>query len=293
MLLHRLLGLIIIVLMLTGCNQVKEDVLKKLIVGVVSYGASARSLENYSELEDYLSNQLNSIIEIEPAYNEIKALDQIAQQEWDLVFAPAGLAVNAIDHHRYEPIIPLEGVEKLRSVIVVNADSRFQTKNELAGETIALGQKGSATGYYLPIYNLYGLSFAELRFSPTPKISLEWLENEEVAASALSLQEFRQHRKNYKHEQFRIIDIDSHKIPPGAILVTDKIEPELKEQIKSTLSQTPSHIASSAGFLPNEQLPQYEYLSDVIERVLQISERIKEQPARLYEVKQENVNSNH
>ncbi len=287
MLLRRLLGLVIIVLMLTGCNQVKEDILRKLIVGVVSYGASATSLENYSKLEDYLSNQLNSIIELEPAYNEIKALDQIAQQKWDLVFAPPGLAVIAIYQHQYEPIIPLEGVEKLHSVIVVNADSRFQTKAELAGETIALGQKGSATGYYVPIYNLYGLSFAELRFAPTPKTSLEWLENQEVAASALSLQEFRQHRTNYKHERFRIIDIDSRTIPPGAILIADKIEPEFKEQIKSTLSQAPSHIALSAGFLPNEQLPQYEYLVDVIERVLPISERIKEQPARLYEVKQE------
>ena len=143
MLLYRLLGLVIILLMLTGCNQVKEDILRKLIVGVVSYGASATSLENYSKLEDYLSNQLNSIIELEPAYNEIKALDQIAQQKWDLVFAPPGLAVIAIYQHQYEPIIPLEGVEKLHSVIVVNADSRFQTTAELAGETIALGQKGS------------------------------------------------------------------------------------------------------------------------------------------------------
>ena len=291
MLLRRLLGLVIIVLMLTGCNRVEEDVLKRLIVGVVSYGASARSnMENYSELEDYLSNQLNSIIELEPAFNEIRASAQIAQQRWDLVFAPPGLAAIAIYHHRYEPIIPLEGLEKLRSVIVVNADSRFQTKAELAGETIALGQEGSATGYYLPIYNLYGLSFAEVRFAPTPKTSLEWLDSQEVAASALSLQEFNQHRKNYKHDRFRIIDIDSHPIPAGAILLANKIEPERKEQIKSTLAQTPSHIAASAGFLPNEQIPQYEYLVDVIERVLPISERIKEQPARLYEVKQEIIN---
>ncbi|MDJ0689056.1 MAG: PhnD/SsuA/transferrin family substrate-binding protein [Xenococcaceae cyanobacterium MO_188.B32] len=291
MLLRRLLGLVIIVLMLTGCNRVEEDILKRLIVGVVSYGASARSnMENYSELEDYLSNQLNSIIELEPAFNEIRASAQIAQQRWDLVFAPPGLAAIAIYHHRYEPIIPLEGLEKLRSVIVVNADSRFQTKAELAGETIALGQEGSATGYYLPIYNLYGLSFAEVRFAPTPKTSLEWLDSQEVAASALSLQEFNQHRKNYKHDRFRIIDIDSHPIPAGAILLANKIEPERKEQIKSTLAQTPSHIAASAGFLPNEQIPQYEYLVDVIERVLPISERIKEQPARLYEVKQEIIN---
>ncbi len=285
MFLNRLLGVIFIILTMTACDRIEEEVPKKLVIGIVGYEESSLFLEKYSALQNYLSTQLKSIVELEATYNEIKALEQITKQKWDLVFASPGLAAIAIDRHQYSPLIPLEGLETIRSVIAVNADSRFQENTDLAGETIALGQEGSATGYYLPIYNLYGLTFAEVRFAPTPQTSLKWLDSGEVAAAALSLKEFNQYRKNFKNNRFRIIDIDSHTIPAGAIIIADKIEPSRKQQIKFSLSQTPSHIAASARFLPNEQLYQYQELIKVIERVSQIAERIKDKPARLYEPK--------
>ena len=285
MFLHRLLGVILIILTMTACDRIEEQVPKKLVIGIVGYEESSLFLEKYSALQNYLSTQLKSIVELEATYNEIKALEQITKQKWDLVFASPGLAAIAIYRHQYSPLMPLEGLETIRSVIAVNADSHFQENTDLAGEIIALGQEGSATGYYLPIYNLYGLAFAEVRFAPTPQTSLKWLDSGEVAASALSLKEFNQYRQNFKHNRFRIIDIDSHTIPAGAILIADKIEPSRKQQIKFSLSQTPSHIAASAGFLPNEQLYQYQDLIKVIERVSQITERIRDKPALLYEPK--------
>ncbi len=287
MLLHRILGIILVVWTITACNKIDEGVSKKLVIGVVSYGESSRSLEQYSDLQNYLSIQLKSIVELEPAYNEIHALEQIAKKKWDLVFASPGLAAIAIYRHQYKPMIPLEGIETLRSLIVVNADSRFQDHKDLGGEIVALGQEGSATGYYLPIYNLYGLTLAEVRFAPTPQTSLEWLDQGEVAAAALSLQEFNQYRNNFKPNRFRIINIDSRNIPSGAIVIVDKIDPEQKQKIQSVLSQAPSHIAASAKFLPSEEFSQeqYEYLIKVIKRVLPIAERIKDKPALLYESK--------
>lgn len=286
MLFHRLLKIIFIILTMTACSQIKDEVPNKLVIGVVSYGEGSHSLEQYSALQNYLSIQLKSIIELEPAYNEIKAREQISQQKWDLVFASPGLAAIAIYYHKYVPLMPLEGLQTLRSIIAVNSDSRFQENKDLAGEIIALGQEGSATGYYLPIYNLYGLSFAEVRLAPTPQTSLEWLDREEVAAAALSLEEFDKHRQNFKHNRFRIIDVDSRTMPSGAILIADKIELERKLEIQSVLSQAPSHIAASARFLPGENFPQYQYLIKVIKRVLPITERIGEKPARLYESKE-------
>lgn len=285
MLRHRFLGVILILWTVTACNQVKEGVFNKLVIGVVGYGESNLSLEQYSVLQNYLSLELKSIIEIEPAYNEIQALEQISRQKWDLVFASSGLAAIAIDRHQYQPIISLEGVEKNRSAIVVNKDSRFENRQDLGGQSIALGQEGSATSYYLPIYNLYGLTLKKVLFSPTPQTSLEWLEQGKVAAAALSLQAFNQYRQDYKPNQFRIIDIDSHPIPSGAIIIAGKIEPKQLVVILDTFKKAPSHIAASAQFLPREKVPQYEYLIKVIQRVTPISERIKEEPASFYELK--------
>lgn len=283
MLSHRLLGVIFIFWMIVGCNKVDEGISQKLVVGVVSYGESDLSLEKYADLQDYLSIQLKSIIEIEPAYNEVQAMKQIAEQRWDMAFAPPGLAAIATYKYRYQPILPLEGVEKLRSVIVTNQDSRFQTLQDLGGASIALGQEGSATSYYLPIYNLYGLTLQKVIFSPTPKTSLTLLEQGEVASAALSLQEYNQHRQDFKSKQFRILSIDSHTIPSGAIIISDKISPQKIESIQNSLAEAPSHIAASAKFLPNEEVSEYEYLVQVMERVVSISERIKKQPALFYE----------
>lgn len=284
--LQRLLKVIFILWTITACGRIDEGISQKLVIGVVAYDERDRSLEEYAELQNYLSTKLKSIIEIEPTYNEVQAREQIAKQRWDLVFASPGLAAIAISQHQYQPLLPLEGVEQARSVIVANQDSPFETHQDLNGQSIALGQEGSATSYYLPIYNLYGLTLQKVLFSPTPQTSLKLLETGEVAAAALSLQEFNRYRQNFKPKQFRIINIDSHTIPSGAIVISAKIPPQNSQLIEDALTQAPSHIAASAGFLPNEDASEYEYLIRVMERVLSISENIKDQPALLYEKKQ-------
>jgi len=86
---------------------------------------------------------------------------------WSLGLAAADLA---------EPIptsFPLEGVNNLRSILVVRRTALSRNLRELQGQTVALGQPGSATGYYFPIYNLYGLELSEIMLVTTPKTVLE------------------------------------------------------------------------------------------------------------------------
>ena len=284
---YRSIGLLFILWIIIGCNKVNEEISQKLVIGVVGYGEKNRSFEQHSDLQDYLSIKLKSIVEVEPAYNEIQAIKQIAEQRWDLAFASPGLAAIAIYQHQYQPILPLEGVEEVRSVIVTNHETPFKTHKDLNGASIALGQQGSATSYYLPIYNLYGLTLQKVLFSPTPQTSLKWLEKGKVVAAALSLQEYNKYRQDFKPEQFRIIHIDSHIIPPGAIIVSTKISPSKIQLIKKALAEAPSHIAASSKFLPNERPSEYKYLDRVIEKVKSISQRIGEQPALFYEQKKE------
>lgn len=277
--------LFFVILSITGCNRVERTVVNRLTMGVVSYESGESSLAQYSQLRDYLAAELNSIIELEPVYNEIQASNRIANQKWDLVFAPPGLAAIAIYRYRYLPVVPLEGIDNNRSVIVVKRDAAYQDLKDLAGEVIALGQVGSATKYYLPIYNLYGLAFQEVRFAPTAKTGMQWLESGAVAATALSLAEYHQYRQELGSNKFRIIYTDYHKIPSGAVIIGEKVERNQQAQIKRVLTAAPSHIAASAQFLPNESLPNYDYLMKAIERVEPIAVRIKEKPARLYKQK--------
>ncbi len=269
MLLRNIL-FIIVIWTITACNHSAETVIGKYSIGVVSYGSES-SVKQYADFEKYLATQLNSIIEIEPVYNEIKALEQISGKKWDLVFAPPGLAAIAISRYNYQPIVPLEATDETRSVIVARSNSTFKERRDLGGQTIALGQKGSATGYYLPLYNLYGLKFAQIFYAATPEEVLQLIDENKVAVGALSVAEYNLYRRNFDPNRFKVIYVDEHPVPSGAILISDRVEFNQQDKIAIALSQTPSFIAASAGFLPNEPLPNYQYLIKVIKRVQEIS----------------------
>ncbi|MGL6342573.1 MAG: phosphate/phosphite/phosphonate ABC transporter substrate-binding protein [Waterburya sp.] len=269
MLLRKIL-LVIIIWTTTACNPSTETVIRKHTIGVVTYGSES-SRKQYADFEKYLATQLNSIIEIEPVYNEIRALQQISEQKWDIVLAPPGLAAIAISRYDYHPIVPLEATDETRSVIVTQSNSTFKERRDLAGQTIALGQKGSATGYYLPLYNLYGLKFAEVLYAATPEEVLQLIDENKAAAGALSVAEYNLYRRNFDPNSFKVIYVDERPVPSGAILISDRVELNQQDKIAIALSQTPSFIAASAGFLPNESLPNYQYLIKVITRVQEIS----------------------
>lgn len=265
--------LIVVIFTLTACNRSTDNGVRgRYSIGVVSYGKSNTSLKQYADFKNYLGSELKSSIEFEPVYNEVRALEQISRKKWDLVFAPPGLAAIAISRYNYEPIMPLEGGDKSRSIVVVKQDSPLEERQDLAGKVIALGQKGSATGYYLPLYNLYGLNFQEILYAPTPQKILQWLDEDKISAGALSLAEYNLYRRDFSPNSFKVIYIDQHPVPPGAILISDRIERNQEAQIIVTLTNTPSFIAASAGFLPNEKLPDYSYSIEVIKRVQEISE---------------------
>jgi phosphonate transport system substrate-binding protein len=274
----------LIIWAITGCGSVNTPP-NRLSIGVVSYEESDVSLERFDKLKTYLGQQLKSVIELEPVYNEVKALQQIQRQSWDLVFAPPGLAALAISKYKYTAILPLAGTLDNRSIIVVLQNSPVNQVRQLEGKTIALGQVGSATGYYIPLYNLYGLSLAQIRLAASAREVLSLIATQQVNAGAMSIQQFHNERPNFSAVQFRIIDSDSRPVPSGAVLLSPNLERRLAEDIQKVLQETPSSLAASTGLIPNAKPADYSYLIQVVERVNQISERVKQQPAYLHETK--------
>ncbi len=281
--LSRRIFLVQLLLLLTACATPPPPPPGKLVIGLVSYGGGIRTIDQLAPFTNYLGAELKTLIELEPAYNELKALEQIKRKIWSLVFAPPGLAAIAIAGQQYLPLFPMAGVKDLRSVIVVLKDSPFQKLSDLEDKVLALGEVGSATGYYLPIYNLYGTTLAEVHFAPTPKTVLEWISNGEVAAGALSKAEFELYRSEFSQTQFRILYTDRHNIPPGVVLVSPTVERNQQEAIQTAMKAASPSIAESAGYITNGKVPDYKYLIQVVERVRPIAERIKQKPAPLYE----------
>lgn len=278
----RRLFLIELLLFLASCQSETDSFSGKLTLGLVSYGQGIRSIADLESFKNYLSAQLKTIIEIEPAFNEINAIDRIEKQVWSLVLAPPGLAAIAISKSNYLPLFPLEGITNLRSVIVVLDSSPVRQLKDLSNKIVALGENGSATGYYLPIYNLYGTTLAEVRIASTPKTALEWVAKGEVVAGALSKAEFDLYRGQFPGAKFRILHIDPHNIPPGAVLASPQIERNQLERIRQVMKAASPNIAQSAGYITNAKVPDYKYTIEVVKRVTAISEKINNKPAALY-----------
>ena len=254
---------------------------EQLAIGTLSYGSDKQPSAQYDSVKQYLEQKLPSLVQIEPTFNESKALERIRAKAWSLVFAPPGLAAIAISQYQYTPILPLEGINNSRSILVVKKDSTYRDLKSLTGKKLAIGQPGSATGYYLPIYNLYGLTLAELILAPTSKSILEAVAEGRADVGALSLTKFNTYKHEIPQAEFRILFTDPHKVPPGSILVSSAVELKLQESIRQLLIDSPSTVFQDAGFIPNGTVPDYKYMIAVVDRVRSIFPADQAQTAAL------------
>jgi len=174
----------------------------------------------------------------------------------------------------------MEGVNNLRSVLVVREDSSIKSLADIANKAVALGEPGSAAGYYLPLYDLYGVTLAEVRFAPTPKTVLEWLSQGIVTAGALSEDDFELYQHEFGQTKFRILHT-SRFVPPAVVLVAPTIDRNQEEQIKAVMSKAPASITGDAGYITNAKLPNYEQFIQIVEKVRPLETRVREKPAVL------------
>ena len=280
--LSRRLFILQTLLLITACAAEEASNQRlELVLGVISYGEGKQALERFARFREYLGEKVRAVIQLEPTFNEKMAIERIQRRAWSLVFAPPGLAAIASANYQYLPIFSLKIDGNLRSILVVRKDSPLRQLKDLQGKTVALGLVGSATGYYFPLYNLYGLTLAEILFAPTPKTVLEWVAQGKAAAGAISLEEFNLYRTQLDAVGFRILFTDSQTVPPGAILIGPNIEKNRQELIRNYMKDAPPALVRDVGYLANAEPPDYQYMISVVKRVESIAARINSKPVRL------------
>jgi phosphonate transport system substrate-binding protein len=251
----------------------------RLTIGVVSYDET-RSLDQYQRFATYLAEQLQAVVELEPVFNEIRAVEQVQAANWSLVFAPAGLAAIAVAEANYLPVFPLLGIPNQRSVLVVLGNSRLQGLGDLANQAIALGEPGSATDYYLPLYDLYGLTLSRIEFASTPATALEWIAQGRVAAGAMSEEDFQRYRQGFGDGTFRILHT-GRAVPPGAVLVSPRVDRNQQQYIETAMKNAVSNITADAGYIPHAPPPDLSQIIALVKKVRPLKSRLQDQPVVL------------
>lgn len=253
-----------------------------LTIGVINYGGGEQIINQYAKFNNYLGEKTNALIQLEPAFNENRAVERLEARAWSLAFAPPGLAAIAIARHQYVPLFPLIGINNLRSIFVVRKDSPITELKQLQGQTVALGQLGSATGYYFPLYNLFGTTLAQILFAPTPKAALELVAQEKAIACAVSEAELSLYGSQFGPTEFRILFKDPHYVPLGVVLIGPNVERNRQEFIRKVMSEAPSDLAQEVGYVPNGQVPDYKYMISVVDRVSSITSGLRNKPVRIF-----------
>ncbi|MDF5723667.1 MAG: PhnD/SsuA/transferrin family substrate-binding protein [Rhizonema sp. PD37] len=278
---RRLFILHLLLLAVSGC-QSTSSYEGDLTIGVINYGGGEQIINQFDRFKSYLGERTKAHIQLEPTFNENRAIERIQAGAWSLVFAPPGLAAIAIKSYQYVPLFPLSDLSNLRSIIVVRQDSPLHDVKQLQNQTVALGELGSATGYYFPLYNLYGLTLAEILFAPTPKTALEWVAQGKVIAGAVSMADFNLYSSQLSQTQLRVLFTDPHYVPRGVVLIGPSVERNRQDYIRKVLSEFPSILASEVGYIPNGQLPDYRYMIAVVEKVRAIAAHTQEKPTHLF-----------
>ncbi|WP_026082720.1 phosphate/phosphite/phosphonate ABC transporter substrate-binding protein [Mastigocladopsis repens] len=279
--LSRRLFILQVLLFTSACAREETANQLELVIGVISYGEGKQAIERFARFREYLGKKARALIQLEPAFNEKIAIERIQHRSWSLVFAPPGLAAIASANYQYLPIFPLQMEGNSRSVFVVRKDSPVRQLKDLQGKTVALGQPGSATGYYFPLYNLFGLTLAEILFAPTPETVLEWVAQGKAAAGAISLEEFNLYRTKLGNA-FRILFFDSQNVPPGAVLIGPDVERNRQERIRDYMRDAPPNLVQDVKYLPNAEAPDYQNMISVVKRVTSIAARLNSKPVRLF-----------
>ncbi|WP_215616808.1 phosphate/phosphite/phosphonate ABC transporter substrate-binding protein [Leptothoe kymatousa] len=271
---------------LLGCTEPEPETNERMTIGVVSYGASNVSLEKYQRFQNYLAEQTKIPFDLEIAYNELQAAQQIDRGNWQVVFAPPGLAAMA-DKRGYEQQFVLDRPNQSEyALIVVRADSEVNEVVDLGFKDIAMGEPGSAAGYYLPLYYLYGLTLNKVHFAPTPATVLEWVSDGTVAAGAISEQEFETFRTKFPDTEFKVLlhskdqTAKERPIPPGVVLL-GVVERGQGEFIARIMREAPADITSDAQYIPTGNLPDYKEMVRVVEKIKPLESQVKQSPAVL------------
>jgi len=188
-------------------------------------------------------------VQLEPVLSSEQARLRLQSGAWDLAFLPPGLTALALEQGgSYGLVRQLGRRSNAKSQMLVRADSGFETRGDLRGRRLGVLPRGSLTGFYLPLFNLYGLRFSEVHYALSYAELLAMLTNGEVDVIAwdgsLPIDSTR----------LKVLHEDSHVIPLGALALSQSLlqsdhQPFLR-QLDENVTQLPSSLGYSSGVIP-------------------------------------------
>ena len=204
-------------------------------------------------LRDLLTVASRCDVQLEPVASPEQARLRLGAAEWDAAFLPAGLAALALEGPGggYSLVRPLGQRRQSRSQLLVRSDSERRSLPQLKGARLGLLPRGSLTGFYLPLYNLHGLTLSSVHYSLSYSELLERLRSGklDVIVWDSALPE--------PGGDVRVLFEDQNSVPLGALVISQALVASDHQPFLRTLDdsapQLPPSLGYAAGVLPQAQ----------------------------------------
>jgi len=247
--------------------------------GRVSRESDVISVDDLEQMRTLMTLASRCDVQFEPMLSPERARQRLQNGEWDLAFLPPGLTAVAmqrgLDH---QPVRQLMRRNQSSSALLVSETSPARSLADLNGLRLGLLPRGSLTGFYLPLYNLHGLKFSQVRYANSYDDLLNLLRNGEVDVIAWDAGLADQ------VDGVRRLSEDSHDIPQGALVLSQSLISDDHKPLLSVLdesaAQMPVTLGYASGVLPAPQT--YHSLREIVRHVEGWTLPLEGQPYTVY-----------
>ncbi|PSF35657.1 hypothetical protein C7H19_15555 [Aphanothece hegewaldii CCALA 016] len=200
----------------------------------------------YEKFKEYLSNQLESTVKdvkiesVNRCYEY--ARNKIASKDWDVVFTLSPMNSIAASDNGYTWVARMfpDKPEYYQAALYTKKNSSINSIKELnSSHKIALGCIGSASSFYMPIYQLYGKTLNITKdYRDRELDNLVIKGNVDVSARAASFVD---------ETKFKIIHKSSD-IPGSGVYLSPDLAPEIQQQIINVMKNAPLELKKEANY---------------------------------------------
>jgi ABC-type phosphate/phosphonate transport system substrate-binding protein len=245
---------------------VKDLSKKSLIIGFLSSPHQPMETTDeyqYLPLQNYLKKSFGGRVKTisTEIYNNMsyqKMQSLISNKELDIVFAhsPMNSWVAKKNGYIWLGSHNPSSSAYYRSVLFVRASSPIQSTADVKATTrVALGHVGSASSFYVPVYDLYGKNLSVTLVNSHREIQ-ELVRTGKVDVGASTESDIE------KQSEFRIIHY-SRAIPVAGVFISPKLSESDRNQIQQIFRQAPREIIDKARYQNNIEEPNYDYIGQI------------------------------
>jgi phosphonate transport system substrate-binding protein len=281
--------------LLSSCCSIPETRLK---IGIVTTRDTSESLASLRVLKFEVEKRLPQVtLDPDATTDYQEAKKRICSGEWQLSFVLSPLVTaQAIDCGQ-KPLFQVLGSSTYQAAYFVRGNSSLSSLkgskdkifDQLENTTLALNQVGSASGFYVPLYELYGRRFKKILLLGSYEKIKSQVYSGQVDVGVAPLTTITGNT-TFPKNAFKII-ATSFDIPEGAVLIDPKLNPCLSDKLIDILKlkevytkvkapdQKNPKIHDLPLYDPDTPLPSYKLFVPIISKVDGIGNCYKKQPA--------------